>query len=89
MEHGLAPPILDESPMGGFDMSPATLFAGLVVSKVGFVLFRYGKSEAEFPQILGGLALMACPMFVPGAIANYLVCASLLGGLWAYARFMP
>lgn len=75
--------------MGSFDMSPATLFAGMVVSGVGFVLFRYGKSESQFPQILAGLVLMACPMFVPGAVANYLVCAGILGSLWAHSRFMP
>ncbi|QDV08270.1 hypothetical protein Poly30_38070 [Planctomycetes bacterium Poly30] len=70
-------------------MSPATLFAGMVVSGVGFVLFRYGKNESEFPQILAGLALMACPMFVPGALMNYLACAGVLAALWAHARWMP
>lgn len=71
----------------GFDLSPATLFAGIVVSGVGFAVFQYGKNQSEFPQIMAGLALMACPLFVPGAIANYAVGGAVLGALWLNARF--
>lgn len=78
----------DETGMGDMDLSAATLFAGLVVSGIGFAVYRYGKSEAQFVQILTGLAMMVCPMFVPGAIANYAVGALLLGLMWATGRFI-
>ena len=73
--------------MGDMDLSAATLFAGVVVSGIGFAVYRYGKNEAQFLQILTGLAMMACPMFVPGALANYGVGALLLGAMWAAGRF--
>lgn len=68
-------------------MSAATIFAGLVVSGLGFVLFTYGKRETEFLPLLMGLGLMACPMFVPGAIANYAIGALCIAALWASKRF--
>ncbi len=73
--------------MGDMDLSAATLFAGIVVSGIGFGVYRYGKSEAQFVPILTGLAMMVCPMFVPGAIANYAVGAALFGAMWAHARY--
>ncbi|MGK0480960.1 MAG: hypothetical protein ACJAQ3_000930 [Planctomycetota bacterium] len=87
--HCQGPNALDGRRMGGFDLSPATLFAGMVVSGIGFAVFMYGKNESQFLQLMVGLAMMACPMFIPGAVANYLVGAALLGGLWAGARFAP
>jgi len=78
----------DDVHMGAFDMSPATLFAGLVVSGIGFAVFKYGKTESQFTQIFTGLALMACPMVVPGALANYAACAGLLGVMWASDRYL-
>ena len=74
--------------MGDMDLSAATLFAGVVVSGIGFGVYRYGKNEAQFTQILTGLAMMVRPMFVPGAVANYAVGALLLGAMWASARFV-
>lgn len=74
--------------MGGFDLSPAALFAGLVVSGIGFAVFTYGRNETQFVKIFVGLALMATPMVIPGALANYAACAALLAGMWACDRWL-
>jgi len=73
--------------MAGFDMSPATLVAGLLVSTVGFGLFLYGKRATRLPQLLTGLALMGFPLFVHGAVATLAIGAGLVAGLWAFVRF--
>ena len=72
--------------MAGFDISPATLFAGLLVSTIGFGLFLYGKRATRFPQLLTGLALMGFPLFVHGAVATLAIGASLVAGMWVYVR---
>lgn len=68
------------------DLSAGTLFAGMVVSTVGMGLFIYGKRESRFPQLVAGIAMMAFPMFVPGAGAILGIGALLTGGLWLSLR---
>jgi hypothetical protein len=46
-------------------LDASSIIAGLGVSSVGFVLFRYGRKQQRPPQMLGGLLLMVFPYFVP------------------------
>lgn len=68
------------------DFSPAALLASLVVSTVGFGLFRYGKHEQRLPQLVGGLALMIGPYVLGSALATWLFGALIGGLIWAAAR---
>jgi hypothetical protein len=68
------------------DLSPATLFAGLVVSSIGFGLFRYGKKCGRPPQLLAGIALMAYPGFVTGPMPVFAIAGGLLAVLWVSLR---
>ena len=45
------------------NLDPTWLFLSLLPSGAGFVLFMYGKKQARWPQLAGGLALMIYPYF--------------------------
>ena len=68
-------------------IDPWTLVAGLFVSTVGFVFFRYGKSMDRIPQLLTGLVLMGFPYFTNGPIPTLGIAAGLVAGLWIGLRF--
>ena len=72
--------------MAGIDLSPSTLFAGMLISSIGFGLFLYGKKATRFPQLVTGLILMAFPYFVPGATLTLSIGGVLLAGLWLGVR---
>ena len=64
------------------------LFASLIPSGIGFVLFRYGKKQQRWPQLYAGMILMVYPYFTPtlfsmvavgGAIGLALWCSLQLG----------
>jgi hypothetical protein len=67
-----------------FDAS--SLFAGLFVSSIGFVLLRYGRKMSRPPQLLTGLLLCVSPYFVPGAVLTLIIAAVLLGLLWVAVK---
>jgi len=69
------------------DFEPASLLASVVVSLVGFVLFRYGRTQRRFPHALTGLTLMVFPYVVSSAVAIYLIGLGLFGLLWLAVRF--
>jgi hypothetical protein len=58
------------------------IFASLIISSIGFILLHYGRKMARLPQLVVGLGMMIYPYFVPGVLANVLVAAGLLAGLW-------
>jgi hypothetical protein len=60
------------------DMSTGALLTSLLVSSVGFGIFRYGKVQSRAPQILGGIALMGSPYLVSGALATLVVAGALV-----------
>jgi hypothetical protein len=64
----------------------AWLFASLVVSAIGFVLFSYGRKMARIPQLVVGLAMLIYPYFVPSVIPMVIVAAGLSLGLWIAVR---
>lgn len=45
------------------DFDPTWLMLSLIPSGIGFVLFVYGKKQARWPQLAGGLLLMIYPYF--------------------------
>jgi hypothetical protein len=58
-----------------FDMG--TIVAGLVVSSIGFILFRYGRSMSRAPHIVTGLVLIVFPYFIPGVWLMFAIAALL------------
>jgi hypothetical protein len=69
-----------------FDLSPAALFAGMVVSSVGLGLYVSGKRNQRLAQLVSGLLLMGIPLVVHGAIALWAVGGLVVAGLWLGSR---
>lgn len=67
-----------------FDAS--SLLAGLLVSSIGFVLFRYGKKMSRPPQLLVGLLLLVFPYFVSSVVLMFIIAAVLCGLLWVAVK---
>ena len=64
-----------------FDMG--WLFASLLVSSVGYILFHYGRKLRRAPQIVAGIAMLVYPYFVHNVIVMIAVAAGLLLLTWA------
>lgn len=69
-----------------FDLSPAALFAGMVVSSLGLGLYMFGKRNERLPHLMSGLLLMGVPLVVHGALALWAVGGLVVAGLWLGAR---
>ena len=54
-----------------------SLIASLIVSSVGFVLFKYGRKMERTPHVVTGIVLMVFPYFVPQVLAMLGVAALL------------
>jgi len=72
--------------MPDLDLSPAGLIAGMVVSSVGLGLYLFGKRNERFAPLISGMALMAAPLVVHGALALWALCGLVVAGLWLAAR---
>jgi len=68
------------------DLSAPALIAGLIVSLVGFVLFRYGKKQVRAPQMVAGVMLMVGPYFTATATLTWGLGAVVIGALWWVVR---
>jgi hypothetical protein len=68
------------------DFSASGLIAGLIVSCVGLALFKYGKKELRWPQLVSGIGLMAAPCFAPSATWDVGIAVALLVLMWAALR---
>jgi hypothetical protein len=64
------------------DLDANSLLAGLLVSSVGFVLFRYGKKVGRPPQLVMGIVLMVFPYFITSVPWMLGVAVLLIGLLW-------
>jgi hypothetical protein len=64
-----------------FDMG--WLFASLIVSSVGYILFHYGRKLRRAPQIVAGIAMLVYPYFVHNVIVMIAVAVGLLLLTWA------
>jgi hypothetical protein len=65
---------------------PNVLLASLVVSGVGFVLFKYGRKQSRFPHVAIGLAMLVYPYFLSDVPWMLGVMVLLLGLLWLATR---
>lgn len=53
---------------------PASILASLMISGIGFVLFKYGRGKQRIPHIVAGVSMMVYPYFVDNV--------SLMGGIF-------
>jgi hypothetical protein len=67
-------------------LDPGSLFLSVVVSMLGFVLFRYGRKQMRMPQLVAGIVLMVYPYFVSGVGPMLAVAAAVGGLLWLALR---
>lgn len=68
-------------------LDPAWLFVSLVVGSIGFVLFRYGKKQQRWPQMVAGLLLLVYPYFTSGLVPLVVVGAGIGLSLWLAVRY--
>ena len=66
------------------NFDPTLLMLSLIPSGIGFVLFVYGKKQGRWPQLAGGLLLMAYPYFTQ-SVAALLGVGVALGAVIYYA----
>ena len=66
------------------NFDPTWLFLSLIPGGIGFVLFVYGKKQARWPQLAGGLLFMAYPYFTQ-SVAALLGVGVVLGAAVYYA----
>ena len=69
----------------GFDQN--SLLASMLVSGIGFVLFKYGRKMQRPPHTLIGLIMLLYPYAVSDAVIMLCIAPLLLGLLWAATRF--
>jgi hypothetical protein len=67
-------------------LDPAWIVLSLALSAFGFVLFRYGKKQDRWPQLVAGLALMVYPYFAT-SLTTLVGIGALIGvALWYALR---
>ena len=67
-------------------LDPAWIFLSLVLSGAGFVLFRYGRKQDRWPQLVAGLALMVFPYFATSVTTLVGIGALIGAALWYAIR---
>ena len=67
-------------------IDPMWLFASLVPSGIGFVLFVYGKKQSRGVYFVAGLAFMVYPYFTPTLTTLAGVGVALGAALWLAVR---
>ena len=67
-------------------LDPTWIFLSLVLSGVGFVLFRYGRKQDRWPQLVAGLALMVFPYFATSVTTLVGIGALIGAALWYAIR---
>lgn len=53
--------------------TPATLLWGMLFGAIGVGFFIYGKRQARIMPLVCGIALMAFPWFVSGALPTFVI----------------
>lgn len=66
--------------------NPWVLFSGLFIGAVGFVLFIYGKKQANYKCLAAGLVMCVFPYFVSSLLVMWLLTGACLCGLYAATR---
>ena len=70
------------------DISPSYLLGSLFVSSIGFVLFRYGRSQRRIPHAGVGIVMLIYPYFVTDIRVMLAIAALLCAALWSAVRFL-
>jgi hypothetical protein len=65
------------------DFNAGWLFASLIVSSVGYILFHYGRKLRRAPQAVAGIAMLIYPYFVHNVVVMLIVAAGLSLLTWA------
>jgi hypothetical protein len=68
------------------DFDSGSLFAELIVSGIGFVLFVYGKKQDRWPHLVSGLLMMVYPYFVSSVSMLVVPAACICLALWYAVR---
>ena len=68
------------------NLEPGYLLASMLVSSVGFVLFKYGRSQRRFPHTAMGIVMLIYPYFVGDYAIMLGIGAVLCGLLFALVR---
>jgi hypothetical protein len=55
------------------DLNPLQILAALVGSAIGYVYFSYGRSQADWPLVASGVALMTYSFFITSPLWLVLV----------------
>lgn len=63
------------------------LFASLVWGSIGFGYFIYGKKQASWAPMVGGIAMMVASYFAPSALWMSLICLALMAGVYTLLKF--
>ena len=58
------------------------LFASLIWGSIGFGYFIYGKKQASWIPMTGGLLMMVVSYFVGSAVVMSLFCAGLMAAVY-------
>jgi hypothetical protein len=58
------------------------LFASLIWGSVGMGYFIFGKKQASWVAMIGGVLMMAASYFVGSALLMSLVCLGLMAGVY-------
>jgi hypothetical protein len=64
------------------NFEPGYLFASMIVSGIGFVMFKYGRSQRRVPHTAIGFVMMLFPYAVPNVWAMTGIGAALCALLW-------
>jgi hypothetical protein len=64
------------------DIDPGYLFASLVVSGIGFVVFSYGRKQRRFPHMCVGAVMTGYPYVVTDVPLMLALVPALLAVLW-------
>ena len=69
------------------DLDPTWLALSMLISTVGWALFRYGRKQTRTPQIIAGVILMVAPYFMPdiGKMVGFTF--GILGSLYLIVRY--
>jgi len=68
------------------NLDPGYLFVSMCVSGVGYVLFKYGRSQRRVPHVGMGIVLMVYPYFVSDLWLMFGIGAALCALLYLAVR---
>lgn len=68
------------------NFDPSYLIASLIVSSVGFVLYKFGRSQRRFSFAAVGATMLIYPYFVADVRIMIAIAVALGGALWGVVR---